>query len=76
MEPCLRSWCRSGTCTVQRIRINPDGTKHSRRMLGIVHDAAMMLDNVESTQAGQCVSTVESARGLGALTIGEAPRLS
>jgi hypothetical protein len=29
---------------VQRIRLNPGGSKHSRRMLGLVGDAAMIID--------------------------------
>jgi putative DNA primase/helicase len=52
---------------VHRIALNPDGTKRGRRMLGLVHRAAVKLDpNVNDTLAiGEGVETCMAARQLG-----------
>jgi putative DNA primase/helicase len=52
---------------IHRIALNPDGTKRGRRMLGIVHRAAVKLDpNVGDTLAiGEGVETCMAARQLG-----------
>jgi hypothetical protein len=51
---------------VHRITINEDGTKRDRRMLGIVHRAAVKLDRAAETLAiGEGVETCLAARELG-----------
>jgi len=52
---------------IHRIRLNPDGTKYDRRMLGIVHQAAVKLDPTagDSLAIGEGVETAMAARQLG-----------
>jgi putative DNA primase/helicase len=57
----------NGTITaIHRIALNPDGTKLDRRMLGIVHRAAVMLDPIGPDLAiGEGIETCMAARQLG-----------
>lgn len=51
---------------VHRIALNDDGSKLGRRMLGIVHRAAIKLDPIGSTLAiGEGIETCMAARQLG-----------
>jgi hypothetical protein len=52
---------------VHRILLNPDGTKYDRRMLGIVHRAAVKLDPLDGATLtiGEGVETCMAARQLG-----------
>ena len=51
---------------VQRVRLNPDGSKHGRRMLGIVHRAAIKLDAAgEMLHVGEGLETCMAGRQLG-----------
>jgi len=52
---------------IHRIRLNPDGSKHSRRMLGIVHRAAVKISgNVDGELAiGEGIESCMAARQLG-----------
>jgi putative DNA primase/helicase len=56
-----------GTITaIHRIALNSDGSKISRRMLGVVHRAAVMLDPIGNELAiGEGVETCMAARQLG-----------
>jgi putative DNA primase/helicase len=56
-----------GTITaIHRIVLNSDGSKISRRMLGVVHRAAVMLDPIGNELAiGEGVETCMAARQLG-----------
>jgi hypothetical protein len=56
-----------GTITaIHRIALNGDGTKLSRRMLGVVHRAAVMLDPIGRELAiGEGIETCMAARQLG-----------
>jgi putative DNA primase/helicase len=57
-----------GTITaIHRIALNSDGTKLGRRMLGVVHRAAVMLDPIGIKLAiGEGIETCMAARQLGA----------
>ena len=51
---------------IHRIALNPDGTKIGRRMLGVVHRAAVKLDQINTEIAiGEGVETCMAARQLG-----------
>lgn len=51
---------------IHRIRLNPDGSKFDRRMLGVVHRAAVKFDPLGDTLAiGEGCETVLAARQLG-----------
>ena len=51
---------------IQRIRLNPDGSKNGRRMLGIVHRAAIKIDPAgERLCIGEGVETCLAGRQLG-----------
>jgi putative DNA primase/helicase len=51
---------------VQRIRLNPDGSKYGRRMLGIVHRAAIKFDAADKELCiGEGVETCLAGRQLG-----------
>jgi putative DNA primase/helicase len=51
---------------VHRIAINNDGSKHGRRMLGVVHRAAVKLDaKAEVLAIGEGIETCMAARELG-----------
>jgi hypothetical protein len=52
---------------IHRIALNPDGTKIGRRMLGVVHRAAVKLDHEINTEIaiGEGVETCLAARQLG-----------
>jgi putative DNA primase/helicase len=52
---------------IHRIALNPDGTKIGRRMLGVVHRAAVKLDHENNTEIaiGEGVETCLAARQLG-----------
>jgi hypothetical protein len=56
-----------GTVTaIQRVALNPTGAKVGRRMLGVVHRAAVMLDPIGPELAiGEGVETCMAARQLG-----------
>jgi hypothetical protein len=56
-----------GTITaIHRIALNSDGTKIDRRMLGIVHRAAVMLDPIgRELSIGEGIETCMAARQLG-----------
>jgi putative DNA primase/helicase len=56
-----------GTITaIQRVALNPDGSKLARRMLGVVHRAAIMLDPPgDKLVVGEGVETAMAARQLG-----------
>jgi len=56
-----------GTITaIHRIALNGDGSKISRRMLGVVHRAAVMLDPIGTELAiGEGIETCMAARQLG-----------
>jgi hypothetical protein len=51
---------------VHRIRLNQDGSKHGRRMLGIVHNAAIKLDPIgDKLCVGEGLETCMAGRQLG-----------
>jgi hypothetical protein len=51
---------------IQRVRLNSDGSKYDRRMLGIVHRAAIKLDSAGAELCiGEGVETCMAARQLG-----------
>ena len=51
---------------IHRIALNPDGTKIGRRMLGVVHRAAVKLDALaDSVAIGEGIETAMAARQLG-----------
>jgi putative DNA primase/helicase len=57
-----------GTITaIHRIRLNADGTKAGRRMLGVVHRAAVKFDGLEGEELviGEGIETCMAARQLG-----------
>jgi hypothetical protein len=56
-----------GTITaIHRIALNPDGSKIDRRMLGVVHRAAVMLDPIgRELSIGEGIETCMAARQLG-----------
>lgn len=51
---------------IQRVRLNPDGSKHARRMLGIVQRAAIKLDPIgDELCIGEGLETCLAGRQLG-----------
>ena len=69
---------RTGDVTaVQRVKLNPGGSKHSRRMLGTVRDAAVAFNPISDTKRltiGGGVETTPAAR-LGDKTADQAAQL-
>lgn len=63
----FRSVDNSTITAIQRVRLNPDGSKHSRRMLGVVERAAIMLGKPDEGELtiGEGVETVMAAVQLG-----------
>jgi putative DNA primase/helicase len=64
----FRSIDDDGITAIQRIALNPDGTKRGRRMLGIVRRAAIKFDNIGPSGelvVGEGVETCMGARQLG-----------
>ena len=64
----FRSIENNGITAVQRIALNPDGSKRGRRMLGIVRRAAIKFDEIGSSRelvVGEGVETCMAARQLG-----------
>lgn len=56
---------------IHRIALNPDGTKIGRRMLGVVHRAAVKLDREAGTEVaiGEGIETGMAARQLGVKSV-------
>ena len=64
----FRSIDDDGITAIQRIALNPDGTKRGRRMLGIVRRTAIKFDDIGSSGelvVGEGVETCMAARQLG-----------
>jgi putative DNA primase/helicase len=62
----FRSIDNDAVTGIQRIRLNPDGSKNGRRMLGIVHRAAIKIDPAgERLCIGEGVETCLAGRQLG-----------
>jgi Toprim domain-containing protein len=64
----FRSVDDDGVTAIQRIALNPDGTKRGRRMLGIVRRAAIKFDDVGPSGelvVGEGLETCMAARQLG-----------
>ena len=64
----FRSIEDDGITAIQRIALNPDGSKRGRRMLGIVRRAAIKLDEIGPSRqlvVGEGVETCMAARQLG-----------
>jgi putative DNA primase/helicase len=62
----FRSIDNNAVTGIQRIRLNLDGSKNNRRMLGIVHRAAIKLDSAnERVCIGEGIETCLAGRQLG-----------